>query len=142
VYNPEVEWKKQMLRRIASLVVVFLLVTGCRREVQKTLPGSGKKIFTGSYSAIENFEVVEGPHMGFKGSSSYTIQVRDDSRRYIILFENIANAYNVTGIWSEDSIFLDTQKFPYYNDSVTISGQGKFSGDSLFLELYSGGPAG
>jgi len=34
------------------------------------------------------------------------------------------------------------QKFPSYTDSVTISGKGRFSGDSLFLEFTSGGPAG
>jgi hypothetical protein len=55
--------------------------------------------------------VVEGPHTGFKGSSSYTIQVRDDSRRHIILFENIANAYKVAGILSEDNIFFAAQRF-------------------------------
>ena len=129
-----------MLKKIACLLILFLLVMGCRREVQKTVPGSS---FTGSYSLIEDYQVAEGPHAGFKGSSSYTIQVRDiNSDRCIYLFENIANAYNITGILNGDSIILNTQKFPFHNDSVSISGMGKLSGDSLVFELYSGGPAG
>jgi len=61
------EWKKQKLRRIAYVVVLFLLMTGCRREVQKTSPVSREKIFTGNYSAIDNYKVMEGSHTGFKG---------------------------------------------------------------------------
>jgi hypothetical protein len=137
-----VELKKQMVKRIGFIAVLFLLVMGCRREGQKTLPGSAEKILIGIYSVIENYEVAEGPHAGFKGSISYTIQVRDDSRRHILLFENMANTYTIAGSQKGDSIFLDTQKFPYHNDNVSISGYGKFSGDSLFIELFSGGPAG
>jgi hypothetical protein len=131
-----------MGRRVAYIIVIVLLVMSCRKEVQKISFESGERIFAGSYSVIENYEVAEGPHAGFKGSISYTIQVQDDSRRHILLFENIVNTYTIAGSQKGDSIFIDTQKFPYHNDNVSISGYGKFSGDSLFLELFSGGPAG
>ncbi|MCX6122005.1 MAG: hypothetical protein NTX44_10365 [Ignavibacteriales bacterium] len=131
-----------MGRRVAYIVVIFLLVMGCRKEVQKISSESVERIFTGSYSVIEYYEVADGPHAGFKGSSSYTIQVQGDSRRHILLFENIAHTYTIVGSQKGDSIFLDTQKFPYHNEYVSISGYGKYSGDSLFLELFSGGPAG
>ncbi len=87
--------------------------------------------------------MAEGPHADFKGRNSYTMQVRDSSsERQIYLFENIANAYNIAGRLRGDSIFLNAQKFPYHNDKVMISGKGKVSGDSLVLDIYSGGPAG
>jgi hypothetical protein len=131
-----------MLKRFASAAVIIFIVTGCRREFQKTISGSGEKTITGGYSVIENYEVFEGPHTGIKGSSSYPIRVLDDNRRRILLFENVARVYTLAGIRSGDSIHFELQKFPYYPDSVTISGNGRFSGDSLFLELISGGPAG
>jgi hypothetical protein len=132
-----------MQRIIAYLFILILLVIGCRKEIQKTQSGSIEKIFTGSYSLIENYEVTEGPHAGFKGKSTYTIKMLvGNSESHIYLFENIANAYNVNGILKGDSIIFNTQKFLYHNDSVTISGKGTLIGDSLFLDLYSGGPAG
>jgi len=132
-----------MLKKVVFMFVIFLLIMGCRREVQKTPSESAENKITGSYSMIENYEVAAGPLADFKGRSSYTIQVRDSSReRHIYLFENIANAYNIAGILSGDSIFLITQKFPYHNEKVMISGKGKLRGDSLFLDIFSGGPAG
>lgn len=115
---------------------------GCRKEIQKLYDKSKEKIITGSYSLIEHYEVAEGPQAGAQGSSEYTIQVRADSVHQYILFENIAQAYTLSGTRSGDSVFLVTTKFPYHTGSVTISGYGKFNGDSIFLELSSGGPAG
>ena len=131
-----------MLKRIEYLLVVVLLAPGCRKEVQKPLDESKEKEITGSYSLIEHYEAAEGPQAGAQGSSEYSLQVRADSVHQFILFENIAQAYTIRGTRSGDSVFLVTTKFPYHAGSVTISGHGKFNGDSLFLELSSGGPAG
>ena len=131
-----------MLNRFVSAAFIIFMMTGCRREIQKMISRPGEKTIKGGYSVIENYEVLEGPHAGIQGSSSYSIQVLDDNRRHILLFENVARVYTLTGTRSEDIINFEMQKFPYYSDSVTISGKGRFSGDSLFLELTSGGPAG
>jgi len=130
------------LNRFVSAAFIIFMMTGCRREIQKMISRPGEKTIKGGYSVIENYEVLEGPHAGFKGSNSYSIRVLDDHRRRILLFENVARAYTLVGILSEDSIHFEMQKFPSHTDSVTISGKGRFSGDSLFLEITSGGLAG
>jgi len=126
----------------AVWIIVLLFLTGCRSEILKLKPAAGEEDYTGGYVLVERFEISEGPYQGVRGSNSYTIHVRNAKEPHQIQFENYAQAYTLTGERRGDSVMLGIQRFPFHNDSVSIFGNGKFSSDSLYLDLYSGGPAG
>lgn len=99
-----------------------------------------KKSFYGKYSVKEFYEIKAGTATGTKDTTNYSVIIKADNNNKVI--ENFANAYSVLIDINADSLFIASQKFPYQNREVNISGKGFFKGDSLFMDYFSGGPAG
>ena len=95
------------------------------------------------YRIHDSFEIIAGEYSGTKGKTEYTITISDiDAEAHSFAIENFAKEYKVKSTIHGDSIFIPSQKFPYYESHVTIFGKGKVAGDSLYLEYFSGGPQG
>lgn len=95
------------------------------------------------YRITENYEVIAGEYTGMKGESEYNIKIIEfDEELKKFSIENFAKAYNVNSFLRGDSIFIPSQKFPYYDSHVTIEGKGKIFKDSLQINYFSGGPQG
>lgn len=128
-----------------TFIVSFILIVlyaGCRREILNYKNSPEGMSLTGSYSLVENYEIIEGPNTGYRSTSNYTVKIYPDSTHSRIIIDNLFRAYKASGIISGDSLYLSSQKFPYYNDSISLSGHGRIVGDSLTLEVISGGPVG
>jgi hypothetical protein len=96
-----------------------------------------------NYLIKENYEVIAGELNGMKGNSEYTLRVnKSDEDENMFTLENFANSYKAKAILKNDSLFIPSQQFPYYESHVTIDGKGKVSNDTLYYEYFSGGPAG
>jgi hypothetical protein len=130
------------MKSVIVWVGVIFFLSACIRDAQKEQSISREKHLSGRYALVEQFEITEGPQTGMKGESSYIVDIRPDVTPGFFVIGNFANAYDLRAQEKKMIFVINKQKFLYYNDSVTITGGGKFNDDSLYLECVSGGPAG
>lgn len=138
-----------MIRTRTSITAVcvagfgaLLFLSGCMKEALQGETDTETAAWNGRFAVTEQYEVTGGPREGMKGESQYTITLSKLPSDTVVVIERFANAYTVLAYVKGDSLFIERQQFPYYDEHVVLSGAGSMSRNELSLIYYSGGPAG
>lgn len=119
------------------IIIAILSLIACTAKIIKDDMTS----ILGSYSIVENYEVIAGGSTGLKGVSFYTIDIVEEGNK--IYIDNFANKYKIYINKNKNGDYdIPLQKFEYYSDSLGISGILKLENEILVLEYFAGGPMG
>lgn len=121
-----------MINKQILFVLLLFLFTSCKESKLKQ-----------EYRVKDNFEIIAGEYTGTTGETEYTIKIIDfNQENNSFTIENFAKEYQVKSSIKGDSIFIPSNKYAYYQSHVTIYGNGKVAGDSIYIEYFSAGPQG